>query len=220
MTSILLNDFTTEVGYDDLKPFFHPEQKVTVLLQPIQDDLSGSLYLYEKIIQQEIKHFFRQFQIQHITIIEDIEDDYDYTIHKVKHSDILVLVGQNAGKMMRDLEDCGLDFLVQHFQGVKLFVGMAAMLSMQAFYDTTYGYEQLQGLGNQTDYCIHPCYQEEYEQLEVLIHVLQTNQKPILVLPKRSGAIFINQEVVLIGEAFFANHDDLDELYQLKQRYV
>lgn len=132
----------------------------------------------------------------------------------LQHSDVLVLIADNAAQACRILEDRGLDGMVRRYHGLLIGVGAGAEALLDTVEDSWYGVER-EGLGVLSGFHLLMNYREEPEQLQTIIRYLETGDESVIIVPEQGGVMFDYGNIELLGNAFIADERDLDELYSL-----
>ncbi len=131
-------------------------------------------------------------------------------------ADILCIVGTDPDQCMERIHDLGLEDMLSSFHGLLILLSESAHILEQE-YESESGYDRLmmEGLGilSGVHFLMH--YDESEEQIRKMIRMLETDGKPLFVLSKKSGVLIADGHIDLLGDAFIAEENDLDELYSL-----
>ncbi len=131
-------------------------------------------------------------------------------------SDVLCLFGSDPSQCMDRIEDLCLEEAIRSFDGILVVLSTAASIleaqfeSMDAW-DTELhtGLALLPGV----HFLMH--YDQSEEAIRKMIRMLERDGLSILVLSEKSGVYLEEGHIELLGDAFIADENDLDELYSL-----
>ena len=135
---------------------------------------------------------------------------------KLENSDVLVLAGADPLAVQNVLTDFALTDRLKAYRGVLLGMLGGAEVLMDTYRrldrddQTVYP-----GLGLVHGMTVFADYRQEPKTLKALINELEQSERAVLVMPQNSAVLVDEQNVNLLGEAFFATMSDLDALYSL-----
>lgn len=134
----------------------------------------------------------------------------------LENSDIVVLAGGDPRYMGECLGDFALTEVLRNYPGILMGIAGGAEILMDTYRGKAPNdYKIYEGLGLVPGVSLFIDYQQNAETIRMMIEDLEQNGRPLLVMPQ-NGAIILDQEHLdLLGDAFFADMSDLDDLYQL-----
>ena len=203
---------------DFLRSLFHPGMKA-VILPPIEQEGWASerdAWLAEfgrdSDHRYDMERPLRSYGIREFVWWDGDSLSLEHLFSEIEEADVLVIFGDDPHPCMRMLEDTGLDEAVKQFDGVLVVLSEAAQIVTARFGER---YEMQEGLGliQGASLCMH--YDESEAQMRKMIHTLETQEPHVLVLSDRSGVYFEEGHIELLGDAFIAEEEDLEELYAL-----
>ena len=134
---------------------------------------------------------------------------------KLEEADICVLVGTDPAAAMERIEDLALEETLMRFDGILITLSEISHILEESF-ETGDEYDRQlhRGLGL-LPMRFHMHYSETEEELRKMIRYLESDNRPLAVLSEKSGLYVGNGVLELLGDAFIAEDNDLDELYSL-----
>ena len=108
--------------------------------------------------------------------------------------------------------------VLSNYDGISIFLSGAASVLSEYFpvYDDAYetfitydGLNYIQGVDLVMDY------QETDEYLKYIIETIEDRNRKVLICPKDGGVLLTDTSTELLGSAFIADQNDLDEIYRL-----
>ena len=134
----------------------------------------------------------------------------------LRASNVLCLFGSDPSRCMDRIEDLGLEAEIRSFDGILIVLSTAAsILEAQFESGDAWDCELREGLGVLPGVHFLMHYEESEESIRKMIRMLERDGRPILVLSDRSGVYLEEGHIELLGDAFIADENDLDELYSL-----
>ncbi len=222
MIALFFNNFNFDQPWaqEDLAALLHRGQKVTIL--PVLSDegwASDADYYRQDILQDaDAVYTYRRPFLAYALEKRDIRilDFYDLDpqrLHRVlADTDVLVLAANDASAAMHVLEDQDLAAELKRYDGILIGIGAGALMLMQEFRDQDD--EVHQGLDIARGFGLLMNYQEKKDQLERMIRQLESEVESVIVCPDQGGFLFDGSQIELLGNAFIAQSEDLDAIYQ------
>ena len=224
MADILLNglSFHESWGGSALQYLIRPDAKVVILPLSGNDGYSSDARQWEACFTRGRKQYealvrpFRSFGIHddQISMINYYSDDEDSASRKIGSADIVYLVGRNPVWMMQRLEDLHITDLISSFGGTLIGNAAGAMIMMEnftAYHDGIRRYEK--GLARQGGFRLDLTFDQTEQGIYRLIHLLETEDTPVVVLSGRCGAVIDGTHFDLLGDGMLLGPEDLDMLY-------
>ena len=227
MTSVILNgsSFHEDWGGSALQYLLPPESRVLIIPLSANDEWGSDARLWEEQFRKGRRQYealvrpFRAYGIKDAQIqwINYYEDDQNSALDKIRDADVLYLVGSNPSWMMQRLEDLGIVETVRSFRGTVMSAGTGSLLQLSGFRIAEDDYYEREGLGLITQFSLLPDYRQTERDLYALIRMLEDEEKPVVVLPARSGVIYDHGHFEALGEAMLLRPSDLDSIYEAMQ---
>ena len=230
--NILLNetnfdqDWAAETLVDILKP------QLQVLILPLSGNYGwssdaadwqdrferGSDYHYD------LMRPFRSYGIpkDHISFLNCFDEEPETAAQKLKASDLVFLVGEDPDDCMNSLEDMGLVQALQNYRGIVMGASAGAKIQLEQYYrtlDDEMLFDYHPGLGLVSGFDLESHYEEDPFHLTGIIRALESGSSSVIVLPRQGGALISGANIDLLGDAFIATANDLDELYERSQGF-
>ena len=223
MTQLLI---ASRTGYDKdwaasvLADIFHKDMKAAILPLEYEEGWASdrieaaSRFDAGSERRYDVERPLRAYGIRAIRWLVDCHPDAIRAA--LKESDVLCLFGSDASQCMERMEDLGLEDAVRSFDGILIVLSTAAsILEAQFEGGDAWDSELREGLGVLPGVHFLMHYEESEESIRKMIRMLERDGRPILVLSDRSGVYLEEGHIELLGDAFIADENDLDELYSL-----
>lgn len=139
-------------------------------------------------------------QIVWVNYFSDTKEDM---LNKIMNSDILFLTGGAPDLMMERMIECGLENVIQRYQGIMLGYSAGAMVQLKDYHitpDSDYAmftYEK--GLSCQVGFDIEVHYTGSKVQHDAITKVQQERHVPIYALYDDGGLIIKNAQIQMFG---------------------
>ena len=225
MLKILLNNmnFDRPWAADTMQELLSPDMTVGIL-ELGENDLfeNGDLLFREETgRERRLMRPFRRIgflpgniRILHATDLE-LYDPAEW----LPGIDVLFVCGSDAVECRNRMADLGLDRIEDIFDGILIAVGAAASVCAEtcAVYYEGGWFEEIEGLGLIRGFDLDMQYTEDASHIGRLIRLLESRGRTIIVCPEEGGILMAGNEMALIGSAFAADYEDLDELYALNE---
>jgi peptidase E len=228
MTNILLNisNFDEDWASDTLRQIIHADMKVLILPLSynegwINDAVQWKHYYGKgRRYYEELVRPFRNYGIpdRQIRWVNYFEDDHESAARKIREADILFFTGGYPDWMMQRLYDLDLEDTIRGYDGIVMGTSAGALIQLEEYHlapDADYDFQYQEGLGLVSGFDMDVHYQEDENHIASIIRSLEDKGRPVLVCPNQGGALIEGEHVELMGGAFFAGMEDLEELYQL-----
>ncbi|MBE6121549.1 MAG: hypothetical protein IJ130_14970 [Solobacterium sp.] len=153
-----------------------------------------------------------------ISVLDYYSDDPEEMERRILRSDLLVLVGEDPDACMERLDDLCLTGTIRSYNGIVMGLSAGSKIQQEAYFktiDEDMEFSYRQGLGLLHGFDLDTHYVQDVFHLTGLIRSIETQNLPVAVLPEKGGMLVGGNEFVLMGEAFIAGVNDLDELYSL-----
>lgn len=228
MMNILLNstNFDQAWAAETLIHVLHPHMKTVIL--PLSYDYGwasdaddwrqryddGSDYSYD--LMRPLRSY--GITADDISLLDYYADDPEDMESRILHCELLILVGEDPDACMERLDDLCLISAIRSFSGIVMGLSAGAKIQQEAYFrtiDDDMEFSYRQGLGLLHGFDIDTHYAQDCFHLLGLIRSLETQNLPVAVLPEKGGLLVSGSEFVLMGEAFIARINDLDDLYLL-----
>lgn len=222
MIQLIFNqcNFDQPWASDTLMEVFHKTDRVTIftLESFFDNEYVGMSYLghevemnYDRLKRPFLSYGMKESNIQIIPLSNESDMGMRY---RIENSEVLMFVGDHPKVIHQVLEDLDLLYDVLQFQGVLIGIGDCAHAFLDEF---EYGesHEMHLGLGLLSGCALLMHYAQWESQLRYLIHLLETREDAVVILPDQGGFLMEDEQIELLGNAFIATDEDLDELYQL-----
>ncbi len=167
-------------------------------------------------LRYDIERPLRSYGIRRFRWFDPQRDDDEQIRRGILESDITVLFGTEPSVCMDVLEDHDLVSALLSSPGILIALSEAALTVCREFEnEALYDRSARKGLGilQGAHLCMH--YDESEEQLRRMIRLLETQGGSLLVLSAGSGVYLEEGHIELLGDAFIADEQDLEELYSL-----
>jgi hypothetical protein len=226
MTNILLNalDFDGSWAYGTLSAFLKPHMKAALLPLSYQEGWLAdeeewrTRYRkgtddYELLVRPFRSYFMKD---EDMIWINPHEDDHETALHKIEQADLLFLSGAYPDWMMQRLDDLELFEALQDFDGIIMGYHGGAMIQLDEYHltrdeDYEFGYQN--GIGLLSGFDLETKFEADEAHLEAVIRSLEEKGNPVICLPEKSGVVVSDQGYQLLGRAFTAGLENLDDLY-------
>ena len=199
-----------------LVQLLHPSMKAAVL--PMEADegwASDAMQYREQFAASSDYHYdierpLRSYGLRAFRWLEMSES------LSLNRDDVLCLFGRDGETCMNLLQDYGLEEQISGYGGMMIVLSEAAHI-LEGEFEAGGEYDRYicRGLGILSGIHFLMHYEQSEENIKEMIRMLETDGKPILVLSEKSGVLFEEGRVELLGDAFIAEERDLDELYSL-----
>lgn len=162
----------------------------------------------------DIERPLRAYGVKNFTWLVGLSPEE--TEKRIKESDILCLFGEDASECMERIEDLGLYETIRNYDGILIVLSAAARILEDTF-ETGEDRDRrtISGLGILSAVHLLLHYDESEEAVGKMIRMLERDGQPILVLSEQSAVYLEEGRLELLGGAFIADENDLDELYSL-----
>ena len=201
---------------ETLVQLLHPSMKAMIM--PMEADegwASDAVQVRERFAADTDYHYdierpLRSYGLKSFRWIELSES------LSLSHGDVLCLFGTDGETCMDFLQDYDLEEKINGFDGILIVLSEAAHM-LEGEFESGGEYDRYvrRGLGILSGIHFLMHYEQSEENIKEMIRMLETDGKPILVLSEKSGVLFEEGRVELLGDAFIAEERDLDELYSL-----
>ena len=169
-------------------------------------------------VAYDVERPFRAYGVHHFNWLDFHRENPFSVAQKIRNSDVCVLIGTDPEAAMERIEDLELRKTLQMYRGLLVTLSeVSHILETEFESGEEADRRQKEGLGLIPSMRFHMHYSETEEELRTLIRYLETDSKPVIVLPEKAGFYLSEGTVELLGDAFIAEDNDLDELYSLVQ---
>lgn len=226
MTNILLNasDFDGAWAYGTLSRYLKPHMKAAVLPLSYHEGWAsdaGEWHTryrkgtddYELLVRPFRSYFI---QDQDIIWINEQEDDAETALRKIEGADVIYLSGAYPDWMMDRLEELELLDVLRDFSGIIIGHHGGAMIQLEEFHTTAsddYEFSYRDGIGLISGMDVETKFEVDEQHLEAVIRSLEEKGNPVVCLPEKSGIVIDGENWQLLGKAFTAGLENLDDLY-------
>jgi NAD(P)H-dependent FMN reductase len=232
MINILLNEtnFDQDWAAETLQTVIRPE--MNVLMMPLSYNQGWSSdaqdwadrYDSESSYHYDLARPFKNYGIKERQIhwLNYYEEEPEEIERKINLSDILFLVGEDPNASMDTLEDLALSGIIRRYRGIVMGASAGAKIQLSEYYrtlDDDMQFEYRQGLGLLSGFDIDTHYEEDPFHLTGIIRSIESKDHQVIVMPKKGGALISDGHIDLLGEAFIAGRNDLDDLYSMMQSF-
>lgn len=217
-----INNFSEDFAYEYLKDILHPKMKVLIIPFSYHEDWIDSAeefdehYRKGKDEYEDIAKEFMNYGIprRNIQILHYYRDSIRKCKSKIYHADVLFLTGGYPDRFLYRIDQKNLRRSIQNFKGIVMGTSAGAMIQFDRYHVTPeeegMDYEYHEGLGLLSGFDIEVHYEDTFAHLSSLITDLKLHQIPIFALPNRGGMIVDGDEMVLLGDAFEINEEDIE----------
>ena len=228
MTAILLNqtNFDQAWAAETLYELIRPGMKVCILplayeegwasdAEIFQDRFSEGSEYYEDLRRPFLSYGIKQKDIYFADCHREEPEELE---HDIRRSDILCVVGNDPEECMLRMEDLGLIRTIRNYPGLLITISEASKILLEEYYrtpDEDHEFEYRDGLGLLSGFDLDTHYFEDVFHLGGIIRALEEKGRSIAILPDKGGILLDHGNMELLGNAFIAGPDDLDEIYQL-----
>lgn len=130
--------------------------------------------------------------------------------------DVLCLVGDDPEACMHRIEDLDLKETLSSWTKNLIGISAGAEILMPSFFPLlTDSCLPQEGLGLVAGLDLDTHYEENAAHLKAVIRRLEDNVRPQIILPEKGAVLLDGSRMDLLGEAFAAGPQDLDEIYNL-----
>lgn len=227
MINILLNamDFDGTWAYSALSRYLRPHMKTVILPLSYQEGwlmdaeewrtrYARGTDDYELLVRPFRSYFI---QDQDITWINEQEDDPDTALMKLQDADIIYLSGAYPDWMMERIEDLDLSDTIRNFDGIIMGSRAGALIQLDQYHlthDENYEFGYAEGLGLLSGFDLENAFEASEAHLEAVIRSIEERGNPVVCCPAGSGMVVKDGSYELLGGAFTADSDNLDDLYE------
>lgn len=226
MINILLNamDFDGSWAYSVLSRYLKPHMKAVILPLSFHEGWLADEEEWRRRYKKGTDDYellvrpFRSYFINDadITWINDHEDDPDTALMKLRDADIIYLAGAYPDWMMGRIEDLDLLEPLRNFDGIIMGSQAGALIQLDQYHMTRdesleFGYGD--GLGLLSGFDVENQFEASEEHLEAIIRSIEDRGNPVVCCPGQSGLLVRDGNYELLGRAFTADTDNLDDLY-------
>ncbi len=205
-----------------LSGIFQPGMSVCVLTSEMDEGYTSGVEDWEtqygsgSDFRYDIERPFRNFGIRSFIWCDSHRDDPEQIRTRIRNASVCVLFGTSPSACMNVLEDGDLIEPLMSTEGILVTISEVSEIVCREFeneelYDR--GIRRGLGILQAAHLCMH--YDESEEQMRRMIRQLETDGGNLLVLSERSGVYLEDGHIELLGDAFIAEENDLDELYGL-----
>lgn len=229
MTYILLNstDFDQPWAAGTLRDVILPGMRAVIL--PLSYDYGWASDADDWRVRYEDESMYRYdlfrplsaygIPAENIRILDYYSDEPETMAALIRQADVLVLAGEDGDACMERIEDLGLRHLLQQYSGVMIGLSAGALILPDMYYQVSEerggSFYFREGLGAAGGFLAAVHYRQDAACLGGIIRALEESSLPVVVLPEKSGFLIQGSRIDLLGEAFAADMNDLDELYRL-----
>ena len=227
MIQILLNktNFDGEWAAQTLYSLFSKDMKVVIL--PLSsktgwasdyEDWSDRFQYGSEYNKDLVRPFLRYgISRKNITILNHFDEDEEHLNYVLNNADVICLSGDNPVDSLNCLLDLNIISTLMNFDGILITLGAAASIQSEFFpvYDGLGSFSEKEGLGVLQGVDLEMDYQETDEHLKHIIQTVEDRNRKVIICPKDSGILLTDTHTELLGNAFIADENDLDEMYNL-----
>ena len=216
------NNFDAEWAYESLRNILTPDKQVLVFPLFFNEEWSEDLEnfehryrkgsrAYEKIAAPFRNYLFKDDHLHFLTLNQE---DAQSLKTKIANTDILYLIGNNPVTMMEVIEDYGLQKTLLEYDGIVIGNAAGSTVMMDEFLpDEEWDREKKPGIGYLRGFMLDAGYEEDAYHLQKIIRSLQEEGKAVFGCPKNGGILIQDGHYELLGDAFAADDNDLDNIY-------
>ncbi len=228
MTVILLNktNFDRDWAAETLADVIRKNMRIVMLPLSYDEGWSSDRNVWADRFSEESEYYedlirpFLSYGISrdHISFIDQHEDDAETAKRKLAGTDLLCVFGYDSNDCMDRLEDMGIIELIRNYHGILMGISAGSKIITDRYYhtlDDQHGFAYREGIGRLSGFDIDIHYFEDEYHLAGIIRCLEEGDRPVLIMPDQGGALISGDSAELLGNAFIADYNDLDELYQL-----
>lgn len=215
-------NFDQSWAQDSVGELLYPGRKVGIL--PLSEDEGWAMdaaayqdrFLSDNEYRQDLERPFHAYGIPSSSLrMLDYHDGFLAS----SGLDVLCLIGSDPDACMNAILDQGLEDAVRHFQGLLIGISAGAEILSDSFFPLMEeeSYDLHSGLDLFHGFDIMTHYEEDAWHLGAIIRRLEDAGRPQLILPEHGAVILDGDHFDLLGDAFVANVEDLNEIYSLYQ---
>lgn len=228
MIQLLLNktNFDGRWAAETLFTLFHENQKVLIIPLSQKTGWASDYEDYTNKFEQGSEYHadlirpFLRYGIpkRNIRILNHFDYDEDSLSRLINNYDVVCFSAEEALDAYNCLLDLNILNVLSNYDGISIFLSGAASVLSEYFpvYDDDYetfitydGFNYIEGVDLVMDY------QETDEYLKYIIETIEDRNRKVLICPKDGGVLLTDTSTELLGSAFIADQNDLDEIYRL-----
>lgn len=228
MINVLLNlsNFDQPWAYETLHDVLNASQRVLIIPLSYNEGWINDAQEWRRCYGRGNKYYeelarpFRSYGIKDSQMkwINYFEDDHESSVRKIRSSDVLFFTGGYPDWMMQRLYDLDIQEEIRQYDGVVMGTSAGALIQLEEYHlspDDDYEFQYQNGLGLLKGFDMDVHYQGDEAHISSIIRSLEDRGQPVLACPNQGGALISGDNVDLMGDAFIANPEDLDELYDI-----